>query len=122
MPIVLLVALAFVLVVAVAVTPAIAKSGVVLDDPLKPTTEAIKIAAERAFAEWNLTAVITSGRDGVHMASSKHYTGDALDFRRWQSDAIGRTTQIVEHMRSLLGSEFDVVLERTHIHAEYDPA
>jgi hypothetical protein len=121
MAVAFILALALFAILAIAVTPAIAKPGVILDDPLLPQTQRIKDVAEIAFSRWNLQAVITSGRDGTHMQTSKHYSGEALDFRRWQSDGIGRTTDIVEELRRELGDDYDVVLEATHIHVEYDP-
>jgi len=63
---------------------------------------------------------ITSGDDGVHSLGSKHYIGNALDFR---------TRDIPEDLRAnvaadagrILGENYDVVLEGTHLHVEYDP-
>ncbi len=97
------------------------KEGVDFGSEIKPTTRRIIDAAEYAFGKYGIIPTITSAMDGSHMATSKHYTGDALDWRIWESDARGLTNTIVSEMRYYLGSDYDVVLESDHIHIEYDP-
>ncbi len=71
--------------------------------------------------------MITSGSDGDHAAGSLHHAGLALDYRRWslrrdgggdveRDDAREAVTRLRERLPG-----FDVVLESTHIHVEYDP-
>jgi len=62
-------------------------------------------------------AVITSTWDGVHSPSSLHYSNDAYDVRLPMTN--GR--QIAKKIRQRLGKDYDVVVEKTHIHIEYDP-
>jgi hypothetical protein len=63
---------------------------------------------------------ITSALDGTHSANSLHYKGRALDFRtRDLSEA--EKQQVFERMKAQLGLDYDVVLEDTHLHIEYDP-
>jgi len=62
--------------------------------------------------------VVTSAKDGKHKTGSKHYDGEALDFRIWHFDDASRAA---EKLQTRLGKDYDVVLEKTHIHAEYDP-
>ena len=102
---------------------AVTKAGVAVRDALKPTTRRIVEAAEYAFGRQGVRAVITSAEDGTHRADSRHYTGDALDFRRWDTDAKGPgvTAQVAADMRAFLGADYDVVVEVDHIHVEYDP-
>ena len=63
--------------------------------------------------------VITSADEGTHGASSLHYADLAIDIRRkypasWrQIDA--------DRVRRILGPNFDVIDEGTHLHIEYDP-
>jgi len=81
---------------------------------------------------------ITSGRDGEHSRNSKHYKDGAIDVRRWYPATsagpnipagpvqhVQLTTEqlnaIVSDLHQLLGDDFDIVLERTHIHIEFDP-
>ncbi len=65
-------------------------------------------------------AIITSGRDGKHSANSLHYSGNALDLRTrdLRDDQKQRYRKV---LADELGPDFDVVLEKSHIHLEYDP-
>ncbi len=63
--------------------------------------------------------VITSARDGRHMPGSKHYTGEALDFRTHYFKEAEKHN-VRSHLQEALGSDFDVVLEEDHIHVEFD--
>jgi hypothetical protein len=60
---------------------------------------------------------ITSGRDGLHMNGSLHYKNLAIDIRRYDMKNAKKT---VELLKLALGKNFDIVLEKTHIHIEYD--
>jgi len=60
--------------------------------------------------------VITSTYEGAHSEGSLHYADLAVDIRKTRSCGI-----IVSKIRAYLGKDYDVVLEATHIHIEYDP-
>lgn len=65
-------------------------------------------------------AIITAGTDGKHSDNSLHYSGNAMDFRTRDMKPMLR--QIYrDKVADLLGNDFDVVLEATHLHVEYDP-
>ena len=65
-------------------------------------------------------AIITSGNDSQHMIKSLHYKGRAIDLRTKDlTDKI--KIKIVEDLRKTLGPDYDVILESTHIHVEFDP-
>lgn len=65
-------------------------------------------------------AIITSAREGKHKVGSKHYQGRAIDLRT--RDLTGPTVQeIVADLKRRFDDFFDIVLESTHIHLEYDP-
>lgn len=63
---------------------------------------------------------ITSGSDGAHSSNSKHYTNEALDFRTRELTATD-IVKLAQETKKRLGKEYDVVIERDHIHIEYDP-
>ena len=63
--------------------------------------------------------VITSTYEGNHTPSSLHYHNDAIDVR-WPIEE-QRRKQLIYRIRDLLGKDFDVVSEMSHIHIEYDP-
>ena len=62
--------------------------------------------------------VLTCGVDGTHKVGSAHYRGDAGDFRTWD---LQTPEEAVRALKAALGSDFDIVLHRTHLHVEYDP-
>jgi len=64
-------------------------------------------------------AIITSGRDGRHMANSRHYSGLAIDLRT--RDILFKAEELVEALKNKLGNNYDIILEYDHIHLEYDP-
>ena len=66
------------------------------------------------------TCTITSGSDGVHGPNSLHYQGKALDFRTRTLTASQKQAVFLS-LTAALGTQFDVVLEDTHIHIEFDP-
>lgn len=56
----------------------------------------------------------------VHSRKSLHYSGGAVDFRRYTMDDSIEQAFILEAQISL-GSEFDLVVESDHYHLEYQP-
>lgn len=89
-------------------------------NPSAEMARASGIAAS-IYAALGVPFVITSGTDGTHITGSLHYSGNAMDLRRWDLDAKGKTGLAVSQLESALGSNFDVVLESNHIHVEFDP-
>ena len=68
--------------------------------------------------EFNTDMVVTSCTDGTHTPMSMHYVGQAVDIRISNlSDPVG----VVDRLKFELDGLFDIVLERDHIHMEYDP-
>ena len=63
-------------------------------------------------------AVITSTVEGTHSPGSLHYAGQAIDVRLPPKRYVSK---IVNQLKQKLGDDYDVVLESTHIHIEYDP-
>ena len=74
------------------------------------------IVAESVWQPRSL--VVTSLRDGSHMPGSKHYEGKAADLRL---PVATDHHALRSALAAALGTEFDVVLEETHIHVELDP-
>lgn len=95
------------------------KEGVVLAG-LDIKMRRVLIEAEDVWHFHGEELVVTSGLEGTHSAYSFHYYGLALDFRhRYFSEDVRKIA--VEDLQLALGKSFDVVLEKTHIHVEYDP-
>lgn len=91
------------------------KMGVRGMDNLRPVMR--KVLKCVAIAWGDEEPVITSCADGTHSAGSFHYFFCALDFRRPQKDLQGK----IINLRHLLGDNYDVVIEATHVHVEHDP-
>lgn len=77
------------------------------------------IVAERIWASFGAELVITSANDGKHLPHSFHYKGLALDLRTYNLH--GRERMAAQELAIALGEEYDVVLEKDHIHLEHDP-
>lgn len=78
-----------------------------------------------AFDALGYECIITSGRDGQHMRTSKHYTGEALDFRAHHIKAGNHRAAILAKIVGVCGKGYDVILhgegDAIHYHVEYDP-
>lgn len=61
---------------------------------------------------------ITSGSDGVHSNNSYHHCGDGVDLR--SRNLPNDPNEAANELRSSLGDGYDVVVEKTHIHVEYE--
>lgn len=66
------------------------------------------------------TVVITAVTDGKHGRGSLHFVGQAFDLRT-RGLMPGLVEELAKLLRDSLGAEFDVVLESTHIHVEFQP-
>ena len=93
--------------------------------------DAIRTVARVAPPLHHLTMVVTSVSDQGHGEESLHYVGRAFDVRT-KGTRKGAINAVLEdqqretelwagRIRSLLGKDWDVVVEVDHIHVEYDP-
>lgn len=106
------------------------KNNVDISNITPQTVLAMNIAAW-VYWDWDRKdAWVTSVRDGQHSSSSLHYRGDAFDLRIGDTDYDGNRInywskseqdQIVLRLTKALPRDYDVVLESTHIHIEYQP-
>ncbi len=87
---------------------------------LRPEMLVAIIVIDYIYLRFNRELVITSALDGVHSVGSLHYVGLAIDTRTRFFSAL-QAKQVVVMIRRNLGIEFDVVLEKTHIHIEFQP-
>ena len=71
---------------------------------------------ETIYTSFHTELVITSGKDGVHSQHSLHYEGKAVDLRTWNI-----LDSVIQALKTKLGPEYDVILEKDHIHVEWDP-
>lgn len=95
------------------------KEGVTLHKIMPQTVLAINIA-EGIYNIHGIEMVITSVSDGKHSINSLHYMGFAFDTRIREIPQ-ATLNAIFNDIKTALGKNYDVVLESTHIHIEYDP-
>lgn len=87
---------------------------------LRPEMVLAATIVSSIFDDMEKDCIITSAVDSKHGYGSLHFAGCALDFRiRHLED--GEAERIVMFMKDVLGQDFDVVLEETHIHLEFQP-
>ena len=75
--------------------------------------------AEQCYNNNGEELVITSAIDGKHSDNSLHYAGYAVDFRLPAKTQIAAS--LADAIRDKLGMDFDVILEKDHIHCEFQP-
>lgn len=80
----------------------------------------------KVYESLGLELTITSVCDGEHKAGSKHYSGLAFDCRTWRNEkgdqmSIASKAFLRSLLKKALGEDWDVVIEKTHVHIEYDP-
>lgn len=76
--------------------------------------------AEPLFIKAGVEMVVTAVIDGKHSRGSLHYAGAAADLRI-RHLPLGGAENIYGDLISALGSDYDVVLEKSHIHIEFQP-
>lgn len=62
---------------------------------------------------------VTSVNDSKHMPTSYHYKNLAFDIRT-SSITLSECKVFIKHLKAFLGNCFDIVLEKDHIHIEFD--
>lgn len=89
---------------------------------LSPYLQEIMWAAAKVWAQIGREATVTSGNDGKHMKTSKHYSDKGLDLR---INDVNKDLwpKLVAGLKAMLeGKGYQVILEKDHIHVEYDPS
>ena len=76
--------------------------------------------ADRVYQVHSCILVLTSVTDGKHSATSLHYSGCAFDCRVRSLEPSQRAN-IVSDLKISMPNDFDIVLESTHVHIEYQP-
>jgi hypothetical protein len=102
------------------------KTGVTLD--LQPEMARALPAIEQAHVDASIDrgAFITSGTDGQHGEGSLHPEGYAVDLRNRDLTTLQNGKLVAALRKRLNGGAtinrpYQVVVESTHIHVEYDP-
>lgn len=80
---------------------------------------------QSVFSHHNANCVITCGSNGKHSRASKHYSGNALDYRS-RHLLESEKDIVLRDLKASLGKDYDAILEaqntdNEHFHVEYDP-
>ena len=96
------------------------KDGVSVDGIKKEIITLIAILNCYFYLRIGKPLVITSCTDGKHMKGSKHYSGYAIDIRTRHLN-VQEIEKLIIWFKNSYDKEYDIVLEKDHIHVEYDP-
>ena len=88
---------------------------------LRPEMVLAYIIACFVYAEYDADCTLTEGTGGKHGIGSLHYVGLAMDLRIWSFKTPEILAEVVDKLKSRLGDQYDVVLEGSHIHIEFQP-
>lgn len=87
---------------------------------MKPEMILGLMAATEAYREMGYDTIVTSVMDGTHKVGSRHYSGLAVDLRIRHMER-GKAAEVRDKIHEAVGLWYDVILENSHIHIEYDP-
>lgn len=87
---------------------------------IRPELLLAMIVSEQVYNQHGYTYIVTSLLDGKHSVTSLHYSGCAVDSRTRHIEPEHRKV-IADQIRDKLTKDYDVVLELSHLHIEYQP-
>lgn len=79
------------------------------------------IVASKVYEKYGYDFIITEVTGGKHGRGSLHYVGLAMDIRTRHISSEAEIGIIANEIRESLGKQYDVVVEKTHIHIEFQP-
>lgn len=87
---------------------------------LRPEILLALFIADKIYSNHNQELVLTEATGGKHGRASLHYVGLAVDVRtHYFTD--GEVKLVAKDLKEALGENYDVVVEKTHIHIEFQP-
>lgn len=95
------------------------KSGVRLTG-IQPQMVLAAIICEGVYKKYGVEFVITSGIEGKHSGTSRHYLGFAIDART-RDFSPSDLKKVESDLKDALGDEFFVLFEGNHFHISFKP-
>ena len=90
-------------------------------DGVSPSIVLALLVAKSVYNEHGYEMTVTSLKDGTHSRTSLHYSGNAVDLRTIYIP-LDKVSEIHSEIAYRLPkNQFDVILEPTHIHIEFQP-
>jgi hypothetical protein len=87
---------------------------------IKPEALLALIVCDGVYKSLGYEMTVTSVCDGKHSRGSIHYVGMAFDLRT-SNLKLESIPVIVKQIKEQLSGDFDAVLEKDHIHIEFQP-
>ena len=87
---------------------------------LKIEMRPVLIEADKIYEKHGQELFITCTTGGIHSPGSLHYYGYAIDLRTKFFKDQSEKQEVKRELSEVLRFPFDVVLESTHIHVEFD--
>ena len=78
------------------------------------------IIADKIYGNYSHDLVVTEITGGKHGIGSLHYSGNAADLRTYYFTNT-EVQLVAKDLKDALGENYDVVVEKTHIHIEFQP-
>lgn len=78
------------------------------------------VIIDKIYDRHNAELVITEATGGKHGRGSLHYVGQAIDIRT-NYFTKEQTELVASEIKEALNEQYDVVIEKTHIHIEFQP-
>lgn len=91
---------------------------------IREETVVALVTIESVFRDEELDCIVTSvSEKAVHSRTSLHFAGFAIDLRTIAFEHMTQTQAewITARLKEALTDEFDVILEKDHIHVEFQP-
>ena len=95
------------------------KDGVSING-VKPEIVFAMNVVEQIYRNYEVGLTITSINDSKHGYGSLHYIGYAFDCRIYNLEGVD-VQPVVKEIKEALNADFDVLLEKDHIHIEFQP-
>lgn len=87
---------------------------------VKPELTLALIIADKVWSNYHQDLVVTELTGGKHGTASLHYVGLAVDLRTHYFTNTEKEL-VAKDLKEALGENYDVVVEKTHIHIEFQP-
>lgn len=88
---------------------------------LHPKMQIANSIAATIYFKYSYEFVITAAIEGGHTSKSLHPYGRACDYRIKNIKTWDEVKAMTEELKDQLGADYAVILEKDHIHVEYDP-
>ena len=87
---------------------------------IRPELLVVQMVADGIYFKKGKELAITSLSDGEHSDTSLHYAGSGIDLRTRYFNRKEKL-EVFNALKKKLTRDYDVILEKTHIHVEYQP-